>query len=39
MTRLSAWLDTLTPAQCRWLAIGLLVAVWVVFIAAVMWWA
>ncbi len=39
MTRLSAWLDSLTPAEGRWLALTLLLAVWVVFVAMLVWWA
>ena len=39
MTRLSAWLDSLTPVEGRWLAGLLLLAAWVLFVAAIVWWA
>lgn len=38
MTRLSAWLDSLTPAEGRWLALTLLAAAWMLAGAAFIWW-
>ena len=39
MTRLSAWLDSLSPSEGRWLALTLLLAVWVLVVAVFVWWA
>ncbi len=38
MTRFSAWLDSLTPAEGRLLALTLLAAAWVLAIAMFVWW-